>query len=812
MSEAIKSLTAQGLEQLCSEEQLQLLNAVDSLRSQGISHYISLPQIIVCGDQSSGKSSVLESISGVPFPTKSSVCTRFPTELILRKTAFPSINVSIVPHHSCNDADKDSLSNFRERLLDFKDLPALIESAKLAMGVMTMGKAFSEDILRIEVSGPDRPHLTIVDLPGLIHSSNKHQSASDIDLINNVVQRYMKEPRSIILAVVSAKNDYVNQIVLKLASKADPEGKRTLGVITKPDTLIPGSGSERDFISLARNQDVEFRLGWHVLRNRDTEADQEGWTFEQRDAAELQLLSSGAWAGLSVQNVGIKSLRTRLSKVLVRQISSELPSLIDEITKLSAECQKRLQKLGLPRNTIYEQRMYLIQISQAFQALLQAAANGAYNDSYFGNAMSSVGYQKRLRAVVQSLNRGFAAKMAFDGRRYEVVEDGEEVGSERHGHLTRDQYIEKIVLVIQKGRGRELPGMFNPMIVTELFKELSSPWGKIAEDHVLEVWKAIRLSLNHLVTHVADSTTVNSILAGVFEPHLDSLLKVLREKLSGLLKPHRTGHPITYNHYFTEALQNIRKEREKCRLAALIQEEFGAVSLVSKTSISRTMDFGQFLERLLDPREADMDHFAASDALDCLDAYYKVIEVCLLGKLNEIMDPTSIFTMKDADITRIAAETEESRAARAELETKLKVLSNGSQICKTFATLYVNVLDNENESSDNTTDRLSDTGSEQSATGSVATAGSDVDLADSSAPEAVLADDLIYEAEQVVEQPHTESTPESVDDVWGGVSRKSKKAKKNQKKRAVFDKAKLVEAEPTLEDDNLSITWGRKTK
>ncbi|EGX89987.1 hypothetical protein CCM_08241 [Cordyceps militaris CM01] len=96
-----------------------------------------------------------------------------------------------------------------------------------------------------------------------------------------------------------------------------PIHSRALGVITKPDALIPGSGSERDFISLARNQDVEFRLGWHVLRNRGTEADLEVWAFEQRDAAELQLLSSGAWAGLSLQNVGIKSLRGRLSKVLV---------------------------------------------------------------------------------------------------------------------------------------------------------------------------------------------------------------------------------------------------------------------------------------------------------------------------------------------------------------------------------------------------------------------------------------------------------------------------------------------------------------
>ncbi|KAM3487985.1 hypothetical protein MY3957_008715 [Beauveria namnaoensis] len=821
MSEAIKSLTAQGLEQLYSKEQLHLLDAVDSLRSQGISRYISLPQIIVCGDQSSGKSSVLESISGVPFPSKSSLCTRFPTELILRKTAFSSINVSIVPHHSRNDADKASLSNFREKLLDFKDLPALIESAKLAMGVMTMGKAFSEDILRIEVSGPHRPHLTIVDLPGLIHSSNKHQSASDIDLINNVVQRYMTEPRSIILAVVSAKNDYANQIVLKLAGKADPGGKRTLGVITKPDTLIPGSGSERDFISLARNQDVEFRLGWHVLRNRDTEAGPEAWTFEQRDAAELQLLSSGAWAGLSSQNVGIKSLRGRLSEVLVRHISSELPSLIDEITQLSTKCQKHLEKLGLPRNTIYEQRVYLIQISQAFQVLLQAATNGIYNDSYFGDAMSSVGYQKRVRAVVQNLNRDFAEKMALDGRRYEVVEDGEEVGSGRHGHLTRDEYVEKTVLVIQKGRGRELPGMFNPMIVTELFKELSSPWGKIAEDHALEVWKAIRLSLNHLVTHVADSTTAKSILASVFEPHLDSLLKALREKLSGLLKPHQSGHPITYNHYFTETLQSIRKEREKSRLAALVQEEFGIVSMVSKTTINRTMDFGQFLERLLVPREPDMDHFAASDALDCLDAYYKVamkrfiddvavevIEACLLVKLNEIMDPTSIFTMKDADIARIAAETGESRAERAELEAKLKVLESGSEVCKTFAALYVNALDNENES-DNMTDRFSDTGSEKLTTGSVATTGIDADLVDSHAAEAVLSDNLVYEVEEVVEQPRTDSPPETVEGVFASFSAKSKKDKKKKKKGAVFDEPELVEPTP---DESFFSSWGTKAK
>ncbi|PMB66660.1 Interferon-induced GTP-binding protein Mx [Beauveria bassiana] len=823
----MKSLTAQGLEQLCSREHLHLLNAVDSLRSQGVSHYISLPQIIVCGDQSSGKSSVLESISGVSFPVKSSLCTRFPTELILRKTTISSINVSIVPHHSRSESDKESLSKFHENLPDFKDLPALVDSAKSAMGVMTVGKAFSADILRIEVNGPDRPHLTIVDLPGLIHSENKHQSASDIQLINNVVQGYMKEPRSIILAVVSAKNDYANQIVLKLAREADPRGTRTLGVITKPDTLIPGSGSEHMFVSLARNQDVEFRLGWHVLRNRDTEA--ENWTFDQRDAAELQFLSSGAWAGLSPKDLGIKSLRDRLSDVLVRQIVSELPNLIEEIGELSAQCQKRLDKLGLPRETIYEQRKYLIQISQSFQAMLRATIDGTYNDPYFGDAMSSNGYHKRTRAVVQNLNRAFAEDMARNGRRYNVVADVKNAASESSELLTREEYIKKIVLIIQRVRGKELPGMFNPMVVTELFKELSSPWSKIAESHVQKVWEAVRLSLSHLVTHIADTTTVKAILTRVFEPKLDFLRKALYEKLSGLLKPHQNGHLITYNHYFTATLQNIRRERERSRVMALFTKEFGQISMSSKTIVSRSIDFEGFVDRLVLPQEPDMDHFSACEAIDFLDAYYKpcaleadlscvkvalkrfvddvaveVIEACLLEKLSDIMDPSSIFMMSQAEVAGIAAETEESRAAREELKNKLRILKGGDETCNKFAALYFNVLGNAASDTSNTVDRSSDTGDEGPATDPTAATHSNEEFVCEAAPEATSSENHVLE--EPIAEPAPAPIPSMVDDTArptsSKMSRKAKLKMKREKRKASSEEtAPEPDAEPGAEPD-----------
>lgn len=250
-----------SMSKLCSADQLELLNSIDSLRLQGINNYVSLPQIIVCGDQSSGKSSVLEAISGVSFPVKSNLCTRFPTELVLRRAQNAGATVSIVPHSSHTESERKGLSGFQAVMASFDDLPGIIESAKSAMGISTHGKAFSKDILRIEISGPDRPHLTIVDLPGLIHSETKHQTASDVELIQDVVQGYMKESRCIILAVVSAKNDFANQIVLKLARAADSTGSRTLGVITKPDTLRAGSDNEAMYVSLARNQEVEFRLG-----------------------------------------------------------------------------------------------------------------------------------------------------------------------------------------------------------------------------------------------------------------------------------------------------------------------------------------------------------------------------------------------------------------------------------------------------------------------------------------------------------------------------------------------------------------------
>ena len=184
---------------------------------------------------------------------------------------------------------------------------------------------------------------TLVDLPGLIHSANRMQSEDDVTLIQELVLDYMKNPRTIILAVVTAKNDYANPIVLKHCQKIHPSGSRTLGIITKPDPLIEGTANQQSWLDLAQNRDIYFELDWHMVRNRtDTEGAK---TFSQRNASERQFFSKGAYLDLPSHCKGIETLRSRLSSLLHDHLKTELPHLKTELVTKGRESTPSLSTL-----------------------------------------------------------------------------------------------------------------------------------------------------------------------------------------------------------------------------------------------------------------------------------------------------------------------------------------------------------------------------------------------------------------------------------------------------------------------------------
>jgi Dynamin family len=98
------------------------LRKIDQLREKNIGKYLPLPQLVAVGDQSSGKSSLLESLTGIPFPHGQELCTRYATQITHRREDHPRIDISIIPGPHASPADKKQLELYRRQLQSTEQL------------------------------------------------------------------------------------------------------------------------------------------------------------------------------------------------------------------------------------------------------------------------------------------------------------------------------------------------------------------------------------------------------------------------------------------------------------------------------------------------------------------------------------------------------------------------------------------------------------------------------------------------------------------------------------------------------------------
>ena len=494
---------------------------------------------------------------------------------------------------------------------------------------------------------------TLVDLPGLIHSSNKSQSEDDVTLIKSLVRDYISEKRTIVLAVISAKNDYANQIILKDCREFDPKGARTLGVITKPDYLRADSENEREWLDLAQNRDIYFELGWHLLKNR---ADGEHHlSFAERNIKELAFFGCGNYKALPLRMKGVDSLRKRLSKLLFDHLRQELPALKAELDEMTGKTCLELKFLGKRRSTLADKRIYLTELFSSACDIVHMAVTGNYEHAFFGRidikaAVEGQSNAHRLRAVVQYLNMQFAERIRQCGRKYHIEkeaateEDGCDAESEsfierddegdgdktsnKPIRMTRNQAIQWVIRILQRSRGRELPGIFNPMLISQLFWEQSERWESLARAHIDFVANSCKIFLLDVLDHVASTDVKARLLDLTVLPALKCAHEAALDELKGIVED-KKRHPITYNHYFTDTLQKIQRERYSRMIMELTKE--ATVTVSEKTF---TGGPGYEPRRYIHPEllkqqlgctiNKDMDRFSAEQALDAHDAYYKV--------------------------------------------------------------------------------------------------------------------------------------------------------------------------------------------
>ncbi|PTB63389.1 hypothetical protein BBK36DRAFT_1181795 [Trichoderma citrinoviride] len=658
------------------------LNQIEKIRAYGVGDLVALPQLVVCGDQSAGKSSVLEGITGIPFPRKDGLCTRFPTEIILRHTDGESINytASLRPHSSRTAEVQKRLSAYRKEVKDLLELPGIIQDisrllnigghATFEMSQNNHGHAFAPDALRIEVTGPIGLYLSVVDLPGLIYNPNEEQTEEDVEAIHAMTTSYLESSRTIILAVLQAGNDMANQSIIKLARKHDTLGQRTVGIITKPDLI--NKGTEARLARTANNQgNIKLKLGFFLLKNPSPKELEGDLSMKDRSDLESGYFSSPPWTtlGLDMNRVGVTKLRSYLQELLDTHIERELPKVRQEIKTFLEVKEHKLQSLGDARPTVDLMRIFLTRSSMKFYELLQAALDGNYHT--IDAAFFSEAHGSRLRARVQELNTEFEARMRSSGQKRELLEPEltEKPGAKIQAH--------------SRTRGKELPGNHNPALLEELFHEQSSPWFSIAQRHVLRTSGTVAQWVLLAVERLYPEVTLRNLVSGILKAWLDEAKKSALEELQKLIDDERRS-PLTYNHYFTDNVQKSRldKQRKEVQRAVLAKKDH-----LGRVHLDNDRDIENFVEAIGFFITADMNEEACNEAIIQLGAYYKVamktfvdnvarqvIERHMISPLPNAFCPNSISELSEEDVVRIGSESKQQVEKRKKLAAQVQGL------------------------------------------------------------------------------------------------------------------------------------------
>jgi interferon-induced GTP-binding protein Mx1 len=207
------------------------LDLVDAMRKDGVHRSVTIPQIAVMGDQSSGKSSVLEAISGIQFPRGAGLVTRCATQITM--SHGPEWSAEL---HAVGEVRSVKVGEEHELGRHIDELTAKLRGDEEFASV--------DKLIEIKLEAPDAPDLTIIDLPGIVRTSTAGQTDAVKDQVDKLLLHYLKQSRTIILAVIPCNVDIATVDILERASKVDPKGERTIGVLTKPDLVDRGAESE----------------------------------------------------------------------------------------------------------------------------------------------------------------------------------------------------------------------------------------------------------------------------------------------------------------------------------------------------------------------------------------------------------------------------------------------------------------------------------------------------------------------------------------------------------------------------------------
>ncbi|KAG4072058.1 hypothetical protein HA402_015557 [Bradysia odoriphaga] len=397
----------------------------DAFTTMGVHMQLDLPQIAVVGGQSAGKSSVLENFVGKDFlPRGSGIVTRRPLILQL-------IN---------GNAEWGEFLHCKgKKFVDFNEIRAEIESETDRM--TGSNKGISNVPINLRVYSPNVLNLTLIDLPGLTKVPIGDQPADIENQIKSMIFQFIRKDTCLILAVTPANTDLANSDALKLAKEVDPQGVRTIGVITKLDLMDEGTDA-RDILE---NKLLPLRLGYIGVVNRsqkdiDGRKDINAALKFERDF----FLSHSSYRHLA-ERLGTPYLQRVLNKQLTNHIRDMLPGLQYKWQKQIVAFKKKIKqfKSFLPDDPSEKTKAMLQMIQQLqsdFKRTIEGSGSALVNTNELsGGAKINRLFHERLRFEI--------VKMSCDEKdmRREISFAIRNIHGIRVGLFTPDMAFEAIV-------------------------------------------------------------------------------------------------------------------------------------------------------------------------------------------------------------------------------------------------------------------------------------------------------------------------------------------------------------------------------
>uniref|UniRef100_A0A8C0IVE9 Interferon-induced GTP-binding protein Mx n=1 Tax=Chelonoidis abingdonii TaxID=106734 RepID=A0A8C0IVE9_CHEAB len=489
---------------LCNQYEEKIrpcIDLIDSLRALGVEKDLALPAIAVIGDQS--------------------ITTRCPLVLRLKKLA---------PQQEWKG--KISYLNIDEELHH----PSVVdkEIRKAQNEIAGEGVGISQEIISVEISSPNVPDLTLIDLPGIARVAVGNQPPDIGEQIKKLIKKFIAKQETINLVVVPSNVDIATTEALKMAQEVDPEGERTLGILTKPDLV--DRGTESSVVDIVQNLVIHLRKGYMIVKCRGQQdicakltlasaIQKERAFFEQHEHFRVLLDENKAT---------IPILAEKLTAELVEHINKSLPALEEQINIQLQKTTEELLKYGKGTPKAEDEKMFfLIDKVKLFNQDIVSSVVG--EEKLFENEIRLF---SKIRTEFQKWGK--------------ILDDSALTGKYRGLPVKfEEQY-----------RGRELPGFTSYKTFEAIVRQRIMALEKPAIEMLKKVIEIVRKSFTEIAKdHFEDFQNLNRAA----KDRIEDICKKQSEEAKTIIGIHFKMEQLVYcqDNVYRQDLKVIREETPK---------------------------------------------------------------------------------------------------------------------------------------------------------------------------------------------------------------------------------------------------------